>query len=595
MIKSPADDQITIMSLSFLKKLLLILCLSGFLIPKAGAHVGSPDVAMEGTAGPYRILVNIKPPDVIPGTATVTLFIDNGQGIKAYARPIYFYSGSKGAPSADLIPPVPGQPGQYKGIVWLMDDGSSSVEISIDGPLGKGTLVVPIVAISTAEKKLPAATTYSLLILGAFLFVLMSTLIGASVGEGITPRNETMPPRRKRSKAVAFGIAALLSSLVLYGGNAWWEGAAKDYRKFMFKPMHASYQVIRAGDRPGERADGSHELLMTIDTFQARRRFWMPYLIPDHGKLMHMFLMRLPAMDAFAHIHPARLSNNQFVTRLPPLPKGKYLAFADIVYNSGFTETLKDTLEIAENLTDTANITGAGGLPPDPDDAYAFALPNDLVDNPFRGDNNSFVCGRPGTGVKMKDGSTMTLDLMNNDAPAGPVGGPSAPAPSSPGQTALITGQLYTLHFSVFDDQRLPVRLEPYMGMMGHAAIVRNDGNIYVHIHPVGTYSMAAQSNMLDRMNRPENEYRFPPEGPFRDSIDRLVKSLQAMTGQQRNDYLMKEMKMPGRNMHMPGMDASNSVSFPYTFPQPGLYRIWVQVKRNGQILTAAFDRTVSN
>src|ERR1700743_1353395 len=102
-------------------------------------------------------------------------------------------------------------------------------------------------------------------------------------------------------------------------------------------------------------------------------------------------------MDAFAHLHPVRTDSASFRTILPPLPKGRYVAFADLVYLSGFTETLKDTFMIDQNLSDSLHKT-------DLDDAYAYALPNDLVDNPFKGDAQVIVCGKPGTGARMQDG-----------------------------------------------------------------------------------------------------------------------------------------------------------------------------------------------
>jgi hypothetical protein len=301
---------------------------------------------------------------------------------------------------------------------------------------------------------------------------------------------------------------------------------------------------------------------------------------------MHLFVLRIPAMDAFAHLHPAREDSATFLTFLPPLPKGRYLAFADIVYLSGFTETLKDTFEIAENLSDTLHRL-------DPDDAYAFALPNDIVNNPFRGNDHMIVCGKPGSGVRMQDGSTMVME--GTGASSQGTGMAMQGAGMTKGGTAdqtFETGQLYSLRFSVLDADQKPARLEPYLGMMAHAAIIRDDGSTYIHLHPVGTYSVAAQAGLLNRMALAENEYHYPDRSAFRDSIDGLVSRLKKMPENDRNAVLMKQMNMPAMDTSG-GMKMGNMISFPYIFPQPGMYRIWIQVKRNGRVLTAAFDRSV--
>ncbi len=103
--------------------------------------------------------------------------------------------------------------------------------------------------------------------------------------------------------------------------------------------------------------------------------------------------------------------------------------------------------------------------------------------------------------------------------------------------------------------------MEPYMGMAGHAEFVRSDFSVFAHVHPAGSVSMAAlelaQASILGNLHTPEANIPLHP------------------------------------GMAMPSTALPPEVSFPYGFPQPGVYRIFVQVKRGGRIETGVFDAQV--
>ena len=116
--------------------------------------------------------------------------------------------------------------------------------------------------------------------------------------------------------------------------------------------------------------------------------------------------------------------------------------------------------------------------------------------------------------------------------------------------------------FRLEDADGQPARdVELYMGMPGHAAFVSSDRSVFAHVHPSGSVPMASLS---------------------------LTRNA--------GDGGAAMAAMPG----MAGMDHSGmmqalppEVSFPYGFPKPGDYRIYVQVKRGGRVETGIFDARV--
>lgn len=142
-----------------------------------------------------------------------------------------------------------------------------------------------------------------------------------------------------------------------------------------------------------------------------------------------------------------------------------------------------------------------------------------------------------------------------------------------PAGRPLTAGRLESLRFAVKGPGGSPAALEPYMGMLGHAVITRDDGAVFVHLHPVGTISMAAQAAFARRPGTSE-------AGP------------QPMAAMDHAKHMSQMGQMETMGMTDQASQAG-TVSFPYSFPQPGRYRLWVQVKRAGHVLTGVFDAEV--
>jgi hypothetical protein len=413
---------------------------------------------------------------------------------------------------------------------------------------------------------MPAGTGVLLAVLGLLLVVMMITIIGASNADGIVPPGQPLPKTFQRRRVVGMSIGTVVLALMLTGWRSWWVSSAEEYRtEQLYQPMpiHASVQAVGS----------QQKLTIQFDTtgfarnWQKRRT--ISYVLPDHGKLMHAFLVRTPGLDAFAHLHPNRRDTLHYDVTLPSLPSGKYLLYADVVYRSGYAETLTDTVDIPAVKATTA----VTPKPSDPDDSWLIAEPMGVKANAVNVphlDNDMVVCGKPSASVELADGSTMVW----TDKPS----------------KILESGKLYTLKFAVADSRGKAAPVEPYLGMSGHAAILRSDGSVYIHLHPIGTYSMAAEGSLTSRIADTSRTFHYPDASKFRDSIDTYVARLKNLPEAEKNKLLMAS--MPDMNHKM---TVNNMVQFPYAFPKAGHYRIWVQVKRNGQVLTGVFDTQVDD
>ena len=466
----------------------------------SSAHVGSPDAWFEGEAGPYAVTVHIEAAPVVPGIAVVNVrTADSVERITAFVNT---FDAEGGTPPPDELMPSTDRPGWRSARLWVMNTGSNRVTVEVHGPSGAGTVVVPLAAV--AQRRLAVNTTFLAVVFvgGSILMVGLLTLVGAAVREGVLEPGQVPDESRRRRARRAMLRAAAFIALALAGMYAWWRAEDRAFRERLYRPLSVATRVdTSAGDATFVLEITDSSWLQRDDVALLRARGELPAtgLIDDHGKLMHLFLVSDDGRSAMAHLHPRTQDSVTFTSSLPPLPAGTYRVFADIVQASGFTQTLTSQVVVPR-------LTSAGAPLSDRDDSWA-------------------VSGESApTRVKLDDGTTLTW-VRSTDTP-------------------LRANEEAGLRFLVETPPGDSASLEPYMGMPGHAAVVRDDGEVFIHLHPMGTISPAAQARLS-----PVSTHVVSHSTPTR----------------------------------------TDTLRFPYAFPEPGQYSVWVQVKRKGRILTGAF------
>ncbi|HET7871044.1 MAG TPA: hypothetical protein VFL42_00940, partial [Terriglobales bacterium] len=205
-------------------------------------------------------------------------------------------------------------------------------------------------------------------------------------------------------------------------------------------------------------------------------------LVPDHGHIMHLFLVSMPEMKSFWHLHPDQAGEGQFTVNLPTMPAGRYKIYADIVHQSGFPETQVGEIALAA-----------------------------IAGDKLRGDDSGTV------GLASSDRVAQLSDnyrMVWLD-----------------GSQPLRAGEPVWFRFRIEDKNGNPAReMEAYMGMAGHAVFIATDGDVFAHVHPAGSPPMAAVeiaasatggNEMAGMDHGPLNAevsfpYGFPKKGDYR-------------------------------------------------------------------------------
>ena len=473
------------------------------------ADIGHYNFTFEGKVFNKTIRALVKPPGVVPGVANITINTLDQSIDSIKIQPVKWHgkiksyphlkAGPQGAPPSDLMYKVQDEDKFFTGELWLMDFGAYNINIELFKNNNSEIINIPINSIATEIEPMSFEVSIILFFLMLLLLFGATNIITIAYRESTIPYNQNINALKiKKSKAVmllSFGILIF----ILYSGNKWWSDIETSYRENLYTPMKNEVQLIN---------NGKQNILQIFFTDELWLSGMIPDLMPDHGKIMHLYLIN-EDYSQLCHLHPKRNKENQnlFEVVLPEIEYGQYHLYMDVTLESGFTSTLINKINyVSENI----NQIKYKILTSDKDDSY-------ISDNP-----------------KYQLAWINKKNIFNTDEDI-----------NLSFQTQTIGG--------------LPTTIEPYIQMGGHGAILKDDHSVFVHIHPIGTISMASQElyNQNDEIENSGVCYF----GNADDSLKSYFKN--------QNSF----------------------VTFPpILLDKSGKYIMWVQAKSEGEIITQKFD-----
>ncbi len=455
----------------------------------AAAVLFGHDMVHEGAAGPYRLTVYLNPHAKQPNVVEILARAEAPIVEDVRFALTSIDASSNSTPFAHVVVgPRPEDPSLFQASLPLPPQAFWRVHVEARGAAGEGAFSIPVAAAAPAVGLTPEIVRVVAGLLW-FTAAVAVWLLWSLFSSG--------------SGALSrFAFAAALTCPLFLGAvyRDWVASAV--YHPAVYQRLYQPLE-LRFGTSP--------EGLLRVELHDPGRVKFrrLDDLVLDHGHPMHLYAVALPELDRVYHLHPEMTGVGVFEKKLPAAPAGRYFVVTDIVHESGLWEAPRGEWSLDQAVAGRfeGDDSGAAGPPVSAAryDAEAFELP----------DGYRIVWRRPDRPLRAND--PLRLD------------------------------------FALQDPKGEPARdVELYMGMLGHAAIVRHDLEVFSHVHPTGSIAMASLNAFSDKA------------APVHDHAGHSMPAL------------------------------PSEVTFPYAFPEPGRYRIVVQIKRGGQVETGFFDAEVA-